>query len=67
MKYYKQPKTESEIRDWIRGARAYTEWSLEEIERLKQENEDLRIALLRAQREADEVNEDMLKTRGLLT
>jgi len=67
MRYYKQPKTESEIKDWIRGARAYTEWSLEEIARLNQENEDLRIALLRAQREADEVNEDMLKTRGLLT
>jgi len=67
MRYYKQPKTESEIKDWIRGARAYTEWSLEEIARLNQENEDLRIALLRAQRKADEVNEDMLKTRGLLT
>ena len=53
MKYYKQPRTESEIKDWVRGARAYTEWSLEEIERLKQENEDLRICLRRMQYQLD--------------
>jgi len=52
-RHYQQPTTESEVKDWMRGARAYTDWSLEEIARLKQENQDLIVALRRSQRELD--------------
>lgn len=44
-RYDQIPKTESEVEDWMQGARAFTEYLIEEIARIKQENRDLKVSL----------------------
>jgi hypothetical protein len=45
IRHYQQPKTESEVEDFSQAAFAFTDYAIEEIALLKQENRDLKVSL----------------------